>query len=281
MNKKSVLWILSILLLASCNTMMRTARTAEVSNSLRTATVVDLKPATDQRITHTMRPSDDICRGGENNVKRAVEAEALEKYGNADVLLEPQYVISKRQGLLRSRITSITVSGRPAYYTNFRTLNDTVWCNPVFRGVSPQSYRQTPYVGRSLFAKRESAPFNRELVKRITPFIGTEDGDFVFGALLGLDYQFSPRLSLGAGIGVGLYEGELDDIPLFVNAHLNLTKKEKTPFVELKLGADLYDYEPLYGGGIGYRFGRTDISFQILSYDGYETETCIAVGYRF
>ena len=280
MNKKSVLWILSILLLASCNTMMRTARTAEVGSSLRTATVVDLKPATDQRITHTMKPSADICRGGENNVKRAVEAEALEKYGNADVLLEPQYVIEKRQGLLRSKITSITVSGRPAYYTNFRTLNDTVWCNPVFRGVSPQGYKQTPYVGRSLFAKRESAPFNRELVKRITPFMGSEDGDFVFGALFGLDYQFSPRLSLGAGIGVDLYEGELDDVPLFVNAHLNLTKKEKTPFVELKLGADLYDYEALFGGGVGYRLGRTDISFQVLSYEG-ETEACLAVGYRF
>lgn len=126
---------LIVLLLSSCQTLTKTARTANVEAELHSVAVADLDVA-DKRIVYTMTPSKDICRGGIRNVKQAAESEALSKNGNADVLLDPEYVVTKKRTLFGSKITSITVTGRPAYYKNFRTLHDSVWSNPAFRGVS-------------------------------------------------------------------------------------------------------------------------------------------------
>jgi len=88
-----------------------------------------------QRISYTMTPSKAVRRGGLANVKQAAENEALEKKGgNADLLVEPEYVVEKTNYFFFKKIKSITVSGRPAKYKNFHSLNDSVWCNPVFRG---------------------------------------------------------------------------------------------------------------------------------------------------
>ena len=135
MKKSFGLLALFAILLSSCQTITKTASTANIGASLQSATIAELE-VDDQRITHTLVPSKEIQRGGLNNIKQAVEYDALNKYGNADILLEPQYVISKKQTLFGSKITSISVSGRPARYKNFRSLDDSVWCNPVFRGVS-------------------------------------------------------------------------------------------------------------------------------------------------
>jgi len=124
----------AIVLLSSCVTTVKTARTAETSSSIKNATVADLK-VTDHRITYTMSPSKEIQRAGLNNVKQAAIQEALTKHGNADVMVEPEFVISmKNNFIFGKKVTSITVSGRPAYYQNFRTLNDSVWATPGFYG---------------------------------------------------------------------------------------------------------------------------------------------------
>lgn len=121
------------LLLSSCMTTVKTARTAETSAAIKNATVADLK-VTDHRVTYTMNPSKSIQRGGLSNVKQAAIQEALTQNGNADVMVEPEFVIEKERTLFGTRINSITVSGRPAYYQNFRTLNDSVWATPGFYG---------------------------------------------------------------------------------------------------------------------------------------------------
>lgn len=131
---KKVFFLLSAALaVASCTTITKTAATADMPASLYSATVADLK-VSPERITYTMNPSKAIQRGGFSNVKRAVENEALTKYGNADLLVEPEYIVTRKRGWFRQWIiTSITVTGRPAHYVNYHSLNDSVWCNPIFR----------------------------------------------------------------------------------------------------------------------------------------------------
>ncbi len=136
--KKSLLFCGIIMMMtASCGTsfdvLTKTATTTNASASIYSATVADLDVAS-ERISYTMTPSNEVINGGEYNVKRAAEHEALLQYAQktgktVDLLVEPEYVINKKNG----KVVSITVSGRPAAYKNFRSLNDAVWCDPVFR----------------------------------------------------------------------------------------------------------------------------------------------------
>ena len=145
--KKLLLLLGVALFTASCTTTIKTAKTADTSAQLLSATVADLE-VSKERITYTMVPSKAILRGGEANVKQAAEQEALLKYGNADVLVDAEYTISKTSFLIfGSKISSITVTGRPATYKNFHSLDDAVWCNPAFR----EGYRnQTKKSGEGL-----------------------------------------------------------------------------------------------------------------------------------
>lgn len=146
---KKVFLLLSVAMsIASCTTTTKTSATAEMPTSLYSATVASLKVAP-ERITYTMKPNKAIRRGGLSNVKRAVENEALTQNGNADVLVEPQYIISKRRGLFSSKVTSITVTGRPAKYVDFHSLNDSVWCDPIFRANNANVVKR----GGGLFSK--------------------------------------------------------------------------------------------------------------------------------
>lgn len=135
---KKYFFIVAVTLAAvSCTTTTKTARTESVPYAMYNATVADLDVAP-QRITYTLVPSADICRGGLGNCKEAAIKEALEKNGNADLLVEPQFVISMKRGLFRKKVKSVTVSGRPAKYKNFRSLSDDVWTNKVFRDKNKQ-----------------------------------------------------------------------------------------------------------------------------------------------
>ncbi len=131
--KKIALFCVAVLAMVSCTTITKTAKTADMPASFYQATAADLEVAP-ERITYTMTPSAEVRRGGLDNVKRAAMQEALIKNGNADILVEPEFVISRQKRfILPPVITSVTVSGRPAKYKGFRSLNDSVWCNPIFR----------------------------------------------------------------------------------------------------------------------------------------------------
>ncbi|MDE5561717.1 MAG: hypothetical protein K2J00_07990 [Bacteroidaceae bacterium] len=136
--KKSIILCGAVLLMAaSCTTITKTSTTANVPQSLLSATVADLSVA-NERVTTRLEPSKAIQRGGMANIKRAAEAQALEEYARktgktADLLLEPEYVIEQRRNFIGTKVKSITVSGRPASYTGFHSLNDSVWCNRIFR----------------------------------------------------------------------------------------------------------------------------------------------------
>ena len=114
-----------LLFLSSCTTagMVKTASTLKTKADIHSLTIADLE-VSPERVTHTIHPSDEILRGGEENAKRAAEAEVLAAHNNADVLVDAQYVITKDNGSLfkRPKITSITVTGHPAHYKNYHSV---------------------------------------------------------------------------------------------------------------------------------------------------------------
>lgn len=280
---------LSVALLASCDTVMKTAHTADVNTSVVSATVADIVPVAEGRITHTLRPNESIRRGGMDNIRQAVISEALEKH-NADVLIEPQYVITKEKKLFGSKITSITVSGRPGSYTNFRALPDSVWNNPVFRGIG--TYRETPmyasakdpnpWLAGGLFGKLGSKPRTKSsnvnafrskgIAMSITPFIGYGEfncddhgsiGGTALAAFFSIGYQFNPYFYLGAGIGVNGMDGDGDYgyltsdhersgtyMPIFANGRVNFSKKKNTLFLDYKIGYGAAGNNETIGNGM-------------------------------
>lgn len=137
--KKFILCALAAVALASCTTTTKTARVESVPYSMYNATVADLEVSKD-RVTYTYSPSKDIQRAGLVNCKQAAINDALTANGNADMMLEPQFVIGKKLTFTGIKITSVTVTGRPAKYKNFRSMDDKVWCDPVFRASKGLNY---------------------------------------------------------------------------------------------------------------------------------------------
>ena len=131
--KKSSLLLLILLAVAatSCKTIRSTAEYKDPTTFLRNATVADLDVA-DARISFTFVPSRQVRRGGDYNVIKAAIREALRLNGGGDVLVDLEYVTlykapfwSKMFWL--SPIREVTVSGYPAKYVNFHSLDDSIW----------------------------------------------------------------------------------------------------------------------------------------------------------
>jgi hypothetical protein len=154
--KKYLFILLAAMVLASCTTTTKTARTESVPYAMYNATVADLDVAP-QRIKHTIVPTNEIRKAGLANCKEACIQEALEKNGNADLLVEPEFVYSMKRTLFGKKVISVTVTGRPAKYKNFRSLPDNVWTNEVFRDKEkkPSMISIMPKFGffRSIFRK--------------------------------------------------------------------------------------------------------------------------------
>ena len=126
---------------ASCTTTTKTARTENIPYVMYNANVADLQVG--DRVSYTYTPSKAIQRAGLANCKKAAISEALSQNGNADLLVEPQFVVSVYRGFFGSKVSSITVTGRPAKYINIRSLDEKVWTDPVFRGVKNATF----YIG--------------------------------------------------------------------------------------------------------------------------------------
>lgn len=308
MKKSLGLIILTVALLSSCQTLVKTARTADITSQLQSATVADLEAA-DQRVSHTLQPSKEIRRGGVENVKKAAEAEVLQKH-NADVLIEPRYVISKKRTLFGSKITSITVSGRPASYKNYRSLSDSVWSNPVFRGkIKGIKMYSVPTATKSTAKGTKTLSQPKQIRKKgfekhlklsagtITDDIQINDREgiiedlFTFSALVDVGYRFAPQHYIGIGSGIiwqeggdGDYEyervGDTGHFPLFLAYRFDLSKNNiKSFFFETGFGG-VYDsnqdefFSPFYDIAFGYCFGKLELS---LRYSYIKTESSYSV----
>lgn len=312
MKRSLGLLILTTVLLTSCQTVIKTSRTACVGQQFKNVTVVDLE-ASDKRVTYTLKPDKEVRRGGLENVKQAAEADILEEH-NADVLLEPRYVVSKKRTLFGKKITSVTVSGRPAYYKNYRSLSDSVWSSPVFRGVKAKNHTngtaKRSVAHSSFFRKRgfegyvSLAPSyswyetpNNRLYNEFD-----ELNAFSLNLLANYGYRFNSHFF--AGIGTGLMRGDYDggydySFPIYLDARVDFFKTKNTLFAEFMAGTYFcYGYGEteglFFGFSLGYSIGRVDVAIRYLRQQEYPFENdydenyeeCLqsiglSLGYRF
>lgn len=234
MVKKVLLFGSAILLMASCQTMTQTqtARTETISSNIASVTLADLE-VYPERVNETIEVTPDLRRGGVESVKHAVEASALEKNGRGDLLVEPQYVIKKKWSWsfpIGSKITEISVSGRPASFKNFRSLNDSVWTNPIFRGMAVVHNYDKGTSGKGSASssnasaqqqEKPSKPKYNWRPKGIRSFVdlsipiglgglGQASGEGGFNILYTFGYQFNRNLFAGVGIGYSQMFAEIE-----------------------------------------------------------------------
>lgn len=112
--------VMAMLGMASCTTTLNSSKTKDFGSSAITATFADLV-VSPKKITYTYRPTDDVRRGGVENVINTAIRMALEANGGGDVLVELQTTVKKTG---RRNVSEVTVSGYPATYRNFRCADD-------------------------------------------------------------------------------------------------------------------------------------------------------------
>ena len=271
----------SVAVLTSCVTTNKTAKTADFSTETFNATVADLE-VSDKRITTTMNPvPKEVRRGGMNNIKRTVEAKALQENGNADVLVNPEFTYTVERGFFSKKVKSITVTGRPAKYKNFHSLNDSVWSNPTFRGVAVRtsSLIRKPKVhsGKPFFLNNNyENNYESGEGKLRKGFSGNIDlgcsYDFereraVPHLYLNLGYNINPYIYVGAGSGV---DWNTDDnwifVPVYGNVRCYFSRNSSAPFFDARIGGAFECKESRVDGGtyfsfaLGYRFKSVELS---------------------
>lgn len=105
-------------LLSSCSTISHTSQTTGVDARVYNLTVADLDVA-DQKVSKTVDWKwTPLSTVSVESQKKNAEAELCNETG-ADVVIEPQYEVNRR-GLFRGG--SVTVTGYPAKYRNFRPM---------------------------------------------------------------------------------------------------------------------------------------------------------------
>lgn len=121
--KKLMILAAMAFIIASCSAPTRLVNSASYKNiSFQPVAAVfaDLE-VSPKKVTYFMMPSNSVAIGGYDNVVATAVREALLANGDADVMigLETQVKYSSD-----GAIESITVSGYPAKYTNFRSPGD-------------------------------------------------------------------------------------------------------------------------------------------------------------
>lgn len=123
MKKVFLLMCVAALTITSCSTVKKTATTRKVTAPIAAAVIGELE-VSNQKITYTLEPSRKVRKGGLENCVNTAISEALEKNDRSDVLIETQKAIVQRYGLFGRKIKSVTVTGYPAKYKNFKSADE-------------------------------------------------------------------------------------------------------------------------------------------------------------
>lgn len=105
---------LCLLGLSSCKTELYTATEVHSTNIMQTNTVANLEVG--QKVTYRYEVPWIVRKGGVSNCKAAAIQAMLKANGNADVIVAPEYKFP-------NTLDYIEVTGRPAKYTNFKSVN--------------------------------------------------------------------------------------------------------------------------------------------------------------
>lgn len=118
MNRNHFIIALAAMALTSCSTVSHTASTSTVDTKICNLTVADLEVSTTKAAKTVDWKWSPLRSVSMSETKDNASGELLMEAG-ADVLVEPQYVV-KRRGAFRGG--SLTVTGYPATYRNFRSM---------------------------------------------------------------------------------------------------------------------------------------------------------------
>ena len=123
--KKLFFFALAAVALVACSAPSKLINTATYTKPINVvqpaaAVMADLEVAA-EKLTYFMVPSKSVILGGEENVIKTAVREALLANGNADVLVGLNTQIKYAPD---GQVESITVTGYPAKYVNFRSPGD-------------------------------------------------------------------------------------------------------------------------------------------------------------
>lgn len=117
--KKQILILAGVALMASsCTTVQYTSKTADVSTKIQTLTVADVKVQPERKTATAEYKWTPFAQMRAGAMKEEAAYKILQE-ANSDLLIEPQVVVNSR-GIFRGG--TVTVSGYPAKYTNFRPM---------------------------------------------------------------------------------------------------------------------------------------------------------------
>lgn len=120
----TVMVVAACALFSSCSTTIKTATTRQINAPIVAAAIADID-ITGGKITYTYTPPKGVWIAGVNNCINAAVSEALQYAGQgADVLVEMQYTLVMKRGMIGNttgKVKSVTVTGYPARYKNFRS----------------------------------------------------------------------------------------------------------------------------------------------------------------
>ena len=119
--------------LTSCETVSQTAHQQFVKGSpTYNMTTASLDVAS-QRVSYTFTPTKAESKGGTKSCINIAIQKALEPSGS-DVMVETQTNVVKKRKLFGTRITSVTVTGHPAKYVNFKSADSKFLFDAVTEG---------------------------------------------------------------------------------------------------------------------------------------------------
>ena len=118
--KQILLGLLLIISVSSCSLLRTsTSTTMNVDSSLTSTTTADLQ-VSDVKISYTYYPKKQERKAGLSHVISNAVAAALKENGNADILVERQYEAVFKLRMFGKKIKSVTITGYPATYKNFK-----------------------------------------------------------------------------------------------------------------------------------------------------------------
>lgn len=133
MKKMIICCATAALFMSACTTSYKSATQRDVNGPIAAAAIADLEVSS-EKVTFTYVPPRKVRAAGVQNCINTAINEALKANGGGDLLVETQRAVIQRTGIFSSKISSVTVTGYPARYRNFRTVDGEILKSALANG---------------------------------------------------------------------------------------------------------------------------------------------------